>query len=109
MELTFGRVLLYRSERPPQELFAAMPPMVAREAVETSTGNHSPCGFSWRFNSSSTMPGCTTHVFAAASSEMILFRCFEQSITTEWLTVWPHWDEPPPRASTLTPSLRATA
>ena len=21
-----------------------MPPMVAREAVETSTGNHSPCG-----------------------------------------------------------------
>ena len=37
-----------------------MPPMVAREAVETSTGNHSPCGFSARLRSSSTMPGSTT-------------------------------------------------
>jgi hypothetical protein len=26
-------------------LLPAMPPMVAREAVETSTGNHSPCFF----------------------------------------------------------------
>ncbi len=48
-----------RSERPPQELFAVMPPMVAREAVETSTGNHSPCGLSARLRSSSTMPGST--------------------------------------------------
>ena len=44
----------------PQELFAVMPPMVAREAVETSTGNHRPCGLSLRLRSSSTMPGSTT-------------------------------------------------
>ena len=39
-----------------------MPPMVAREAVETSTGNHSPCFFSCRLRSSSTMPGSTTQL-----------------------------------------------
>ena len=37
-----------------------MPPMVARDAVEMSTGNHSPVGFSARLRSSSTMPGSTT-------------------------------------------------
>ena len=36
-----------------------MPPMVARDAVETSTGNHRPWAFSWRLRSSSTMPGST--------------------------------------------------
>jgi len=37
-----------------------MPPMVAREAVETSTGNHRPCFLSWRLRSSSTIPGSTS-------------------------------------------------
>jgi len=86
-----------------------MPPMVAREAVETSTGNHRPWGFSWRFNSSSTMPGSTTQVRAALSSETILFKYLEQSTTSEWFTVWPHCEVPPPLGVTLMPSLRATA
>ena len=54
-----ARGAVAQRDRVPQELLPVMPPMVAREAVETSTGNHSPCGFSWRFSSSSTMPGCT--------------------------------------------------
>ena len=36
-------------------------------------------------------------------------RCFEQSITSEELTVCPACDEPPPRGSTVTPSSRASA
>src|SRR5258705_23750 len=44
-----------------------MPPMVAREAVEMSTGNHKPCGLSRRLRSSSTMPGSTTQRLPATS------------------------------------------
>ena len=58
-----------------------MPPMVAREAVETSTGNHSPCFLSWRLRSSSTMPGSTTQVRFSTSSERMRFRCLEKSTT----------------------------
>ena len=36
-----------------------MPPMVAREEVEMSTGNQRPCGLSRRLSSSSTIPGST--------------------------------------------------
>ena len=36
-------------------------------------------------------------------------RCFEQSTITEWLTVWPACEEPPPRAVTGTPSSRQIA
>ena len=71
--------------------------MVAREAVEMSTGNHSPCGLSWRFSSSSTMPGSTTQRRPATSSSMILSRYFEQSTISDVLTVWPHCEVPPPR------------
>ena len=39
-----------------------MPPMVARLDVDTSTGNHKPIDLSWRFSSSSTMPGSTVQV-----------------------------------------------
>ena len=49
-----ANALKFRSERPPQELFADMPPMVAREAVEVSTGNHRPWALSCRLRSSST-------------------------------------------------------
>ena len=30
-------------------------------------------------------------------------------MTSEWLTVWPHCEVPPPRGSTVTPSSRAMA
>lgn len=37
-------------------------PMVARDAVETSTGNHRPCLFSCRLRSSSTMPDSSLQI-----------------------------------------------
>jgi hypothetical protein len=55
-----------------------MPPMVAREAVETSTGNHRPCGFNCRLSSSSTMPGSTTQR-GSRRRDRECVRCFEQS------------------------------
>ena len=94
---------------PPQELLPVMPPMVAREAVEISTGNHRPCGLSWRLRSSSTMPGSTAQRRPATSRSRMRLRYFEQSTTSEWLTVCPACEVPPPRASTLTPSARAIA
>jgi hypothetical protein len=86
-----------------------MPPMVARDAVETSTGNHRPCGFSLRFSSSRTMPGSTTQVRPSTSRSRMRLRCFDVSRTSDALTVWPHCEVPPPRGSTVTPSSRAMA
>ena len=51
--------------REPQELLPAMPPSVACALVETSTGNHRPCGLSAAFSASSTMPGSTSTVIGA--------------------------------------------
>src|SRR5664279_5251146 len=96
-----------RIERPPQELFPAMPPMVAREEVEMSTGNHRPCGLSWRLSSSSTMPGSTVQVLRLMSRSSTRVRYFEQSTTSDSPTVWPACEVPPPRASTVTPSALA--
>ena len=86
-----------------------MPPMVAREEVETSTGNHSPVWRSCRFSSSSTMPGSTTQVRASGSTEISRFRCLEKSMTSARPTVWPDWEVAPPRGSSGTPSSRAIA
>ena len=55
------------------------------------------------------MPGSTTQRRPATSSSSIWLRYFEQSMTSEALTVWPHCEVPPPRGSTLTPSSRAIA
>ena len=74
-----------------------MPPMVAREAVEMSTGNHRPCGLSRRLSSSSTMPGSTTQRRPATSSSTTWSRYFEQSTISDELMVWPHCEVPPPR------------
>jgi hypothetical protein len=52
----------------PERPRPTMPPMVARDEVEISTGNQSPCGLSARLSSSSTMPGSTTQRLPAASS-----------------------------------------
>ena len=64
---TLSCILPYRIERDPQELFAAIPPSVARDAVDTSTGYHHPSDFKWRFRLSKTKPGCTVAVPASAS------------------------------------------
>ena len=55
------------------------------------------------------MPGSTTQVRFATSSETIRFRCFEKSTTMPSLTVWPHCEVPPPRGVTIRPSSRAIA
>ncbi len=86
-----------------------MPPMVARLAVDTSTGNHRPVGLSCRFSSSSTMPGSTMQVPAAASVSISLFRCLLKSSTSARPTVCPDCEVPPPRGSSATPSSRAIA
>src|ERR1043165_2975462 len=62
-----------------------MPPMVAREAVEMSTGNHSPWALSARLRSSRTMPGSTAQRRPATSSSMMRSRWGEQSLTSEWV------------------------
>ncbi len=86
-----------------------MPPIVARLAVDGSTGKNNPSRFSTRLSSSSTMPGCTRARRAAASSETIERRCLLTSTIRPWLTVWPHCEVPPPRGVTGTPCSRAIA
>jgi len=55
------------------------------------------------------MPGSTTQRRPGTSSSTTRVRCFEQSKTSELLTVCPDCEVPPPRGSTVTPSLRASA
>jgi len=78
-------------------------------AVETSTGNHSPWGLSQAFRWSSTTPGSTVTVRASASNATILFSHLLVSTTSASPTVCPHWLVPAPRASNGTFSLRATS
>ncbi len=52
-------VVPYSTLRAPAELFAIMPPMVARLAVEMSGAKRNFSGASCAFSSSSTMPGST--------------------------------------------------
>src|SRR5258708_4347444 len=54
-------------------------------------------------------PGSTVQCVSPMSSSRRFVRCFEQSTTSEEFTVWPDCEVPPPRASTLTPSSRASA
>jgi hypothetical protein len=42
IDRTFERINPYRMDRAPQLLFPVMPPMVARLAVDTSTGKNKP-------------------------------------------------------------------
>jgi hypothetical protein len=96
-------------ERAPQELLAAMPPMVQRLAVEMSIGNHTPCGRSTLFSWSSTTPGSTLARIPSRSISRMRFRCAEVSTTSASLIVCPAWLVPPPRAVTGNPSSRAMA
>ena len=74
MPTTLCTMLPYSIEREPQELFPAMPPIVACAEVLTSTGNHKPCGCRNAFNRSSTTPGSTVTVIASGSSATIAFK-----------------------------------
>ena len=77
-----------------------MPPSVACALVDTSTGYHSPSGFSRAFRWSRTRPGSTTAVRPAASMSMTWRKCFVLSMTSAAPVVWPHWLVPAPRGST---------
>jgi hypothetical protein len=50
-------MLPYAIERDPHELLPAMPPSVACALVETSTGNHRPCGTQHRVQGIERDPG----------------------------------------------------
>ena len=99
----------YLIERVPAELLPVIPPSVAWAEVETSTGKCQPVGLSWRFSSSSTMPGCTVAVPAAASISRTRFMWRLVSITTASPSGWPFCELPPPRAMIGKPSWRASA
>jgi hypothetical protein len=51
--------------------------------------NISPCGASWRLSSSSTMPGSTTQVRPAGSTETTPWQYLDQSMITAALHAWP--------------------
>jgi len=84
-----------------------MPPSVACALVDTSTGNHRPCGLSCAFRWSSTSPGSTSAVRAVASTFSTRRKCLLLSMTSAAPVVWPHWLVPAPRGSTGTASSRA--
>jgi hypothetical protein len=67
MARTLSLILPKRSERAPQELLPAMPPMVQRVAVEGSTGKNQPSAFTRVLRRSSTMPGSTVMVPSSES------------------------------------------
>ena len=67
----------YAIEREPHELLPAIPPSVACAEVETSTGNHRPCGLSAALSASSTSPGCTSAVERVLSKVTMRFKYLE--------------------------------
>ena len=72
-------VLPYSTDRAPLELFAIMPPTVARLAVEMSGAKRRPCGRSAAFSSSSTTPGSTQAQRSATFTSRMRLRYFEVS------------------------------
>jgi hypothetical protein len=96
-------------ERAPQLLLAVMPPIVARLAVDGSTGKKSRSLRNSRLSRSSTTPGSTRARRPSTSIPTTRSRYLLQSMTSARATVCPHCDVPPPRANTGTPSSRAIA
>src|ERR1700739_969116 len=106
---TLCTMLPYRKEREPQLLFAVMPPIVARLAVDGSTGKNSLCLRRRGVSPASTTPGSTRARRPLTSTDITRSRCLLQSMTSAWATVCPHCEVPPPRGNTGTPSSRAIA
>ncbi len=96
-------------EREPQELLPAMPPSVHCADVLTSTGNHSPWGFSQALSASRTMPGSTVTVRASSSNATTPASRLLWSTTSARPTVWPHCELPAPRGSIGMRSSRQTS
>src|SRR5215468_7156922 len=74
-----------------------MPPIVARLAVDGSTGKNSSSLRNSRLSRSSTTPGSTRARRPSTSTEITRSRCLLQSMTSARATVCPHCEVPPPR------------
>jgi len=86
-----------------------MPPIVARLAVDGSTGKNSRSLRSSRLSRSSTTPGSTRARRPSTSTAITRSRCLLQSMTSACATVCPHCEVPAPRGNTGIPSSRAIA
>ena len=106
---TLSAVRPYRSAREPQALLPIIPPMLARECVDGSGPNRSPCPAAAAVMSSSIAPGWTPAVCASGSTPSTRFRCREKSSTRPAPTALPAIEVPAPRLVTGTPSPLATA
>ena len=93
---------------PPQELLPSCRRWWRAKRSRRRPGTTGRAASVARLRSSSTMPGSTRQRRPATSRSSMRLRCFEQSITSELLTVCPACEDPPPRASTVTPSSRAS-
>ena len=107
--ITLSAVRPYRSAREPQALLPIAPPMVAREWVEGSGPNRSPCGAAAAVMSSSTVPGSTSAVCCSGSMWSTRLRCRDRSSTRPVESALPAIEVPPPRVTIGASSSRQTA
>ena len=89
-------VFPYSTDRAPAELFAIMPPTVARLAVEMSGAKRRLCGRNAAFSSSSTTPGSTRAHRSAGFTSRMRLKYFDVSTMTPLPMAWPACDVPPP-------------
>ena len=102
----FSTVLPAITECAPHELLPIMPPSVQRLCVAGSGPKVSPCFSAAAFSASHTVPGWTSAVRPAGSTDTTLPMYLEKSSTTATLTHCPHCEVPPPRGSSGAPCSR---
>src|SRR5215472_1672726 len=93
----------------PHELLPIIPPSVQFMCVDGFGPKLRPVVDSWSLSTSSTMPGSTTQVRAALSTDNSRWQYFDQSSTTAVLVHCPARLVPPPRDRTGAPCSRHTA
>src|SRR4051812_28018184 len=93
----------------PHELLPIIPPRVQWLCVDGDGPNSRPYSDSRSLRRSSTMPGSTTQVRAAGSTETSSVQYFDQSSTTAVLVHSPDRLVPPPRDSRGAPCFRQMA
>src|SRR5215472_4231627 len=93
----------------PHELLPIIPPSVQFMCVDGFGPKLRPVVDSWSLSTSSTMPGSTTQVRAALSTDNSRWQYLDQSSTTAVLVHCPARLVPPPRDRTGAPCARHTA
>ncbi len=104
---TWSTVVPYRGVRAPDELFAIMPPSVARELVATSGPKVNPCGFRYALSWSRTTPAPTRTVRASRFRSLICRVYRAKSTTSPSPTAPPASPVPAPRGVTDNPAAAA--